>query len=64
MEQKFCEGCGAVGESCCSAAKSRQETSNALAKIVARQSETIKTLSRERDEARQVVADLRAKVAA
>lgn len=59
-----CDKCGELGETCCAKAKARLETANSLSALVDRQNETIGRLMRERDEARQVAADLRAKAAA
>jgi len=58
-----CKKCGALTE-CCAAAKVRREINDSLSALVDRQSRAIAKLTRERDEARQVVADLRAKVPA
>ena len=58
---KYCDGCGAVGESCCQNAKQRQETANTLARLVDRQSREITRLQRTISEHRQVIADLRAR---
>lgn len=60
----ICPGCGAVNEACCATAKARQDTATTLAQIVARQSDKIRVLTRERDEALQVVQDLRPKAVA
>lgn len=53
-----CPGCGAVG-GCCTTSKGRGEMADSLARLVARQSTTITTLQREKEELKQVVADLR-----
>jgi hypothetical protein len=53
-----CPNCGAI-MNCCAMSKMRGESADALSRVVDRQSDTIKTLRRERDEARQVIADLR-----
>ncbi len=58
-ETKYCDGCGAMGETCCQNAKQRQETANTLAQIVDRQSREITRLQRTVLEHRQVIADLR-----
>ena len=58
-----CKNCGAM-DSCCETAKARLETADGLALLVGRQSEKIRTLGRELEEARQVIGDLRAAVKA
>ena len=60
---QYCDGCGAVGLSCCENSKQRQETSSILARIVDRQSREITRLQRTVMEHRQVIADLRKAVA-
>lgn len=60
-ETDVCESCGALGESCCDAARARRELANSLSRLVTRQGVSINTLTRERDEARQVIGDLRLK---
>ena len=59
-----CVTCGAVGATCCETAKARLETANSLSRIVDRQGQQITRLERERDEALQVLKDLRSKAVA
>jgi hypothetical protein len=59
----YCESCGAVGETCCSAAKARQETAVVRAGIVERQSARLSMLSLELYEARKEAAGLRQEIA-
>lgn len=54
----FCSDCKAVGETCCSAARQRQETVNTLARLVHKQSQEIICLTWERNEARLRVKEL------
>lgn len=44
MNTSMCEGCGAIGISCCIASKERLETANTLADLVRRQMEKIQDL--------------------
>lgn len=64
MKNQVCQGCGAVGETCCTTAKARLTTANSLSGIVDRQSKEITRLTRLMGEKDQVIADLRAKAAA
>ena len=53
-----CSGCGAVGP-CCEVSKDRNDTATSLARLVARQAESISSLRRQLQETKQVIADLR-----
>lgn len=49
-EWKFCDGCGAIGESCCSKSRDRQELSSQLAQLVYRLTESNHLLKKENSE--------------
>lgn len=53
-----CQECGAL-DGCCEAAKERSETSVSLARLVARQSETITTLKNGLQEAHRAIDDMK-----
>jgi hypothetical protein len=57
-----CPECGAL-DGCCQSSKDRRDTADSLGNLVARQSATITTLTRQLDEAKQVIADLKSKAA-
>ena len=58
-----CQECGAL-DGCCQSSKDRRDTADSLGILVRRQSGTITELMNELQEAKQVIADLRAKVPA
>lgn len=55
--EKICDGCGAIGLTCCESSRTRQETANTLARLVDRQSAAIRKLTIERDAARDIVRE-------
>ena len=54
-----CPSCGALAD-CCTTSKLRGDTADSLSGIVKRQSDEITRLTRELEEARRVIADLKA----
>ncbi len=57
-----CKNCGAIGSMCCATARARLEIATSLERLVRMQVAFIRQLTLERNEARIVVAELRAKL--
>lgn len=55
----LCDGCGAIGETCCNAAAERRQVANSLSRIVERQARSISKLCLELAAMQQVNTSLR-----
>ena len=54
----FCNNCEALEETCCNAAKARRELNVSLARLVSKQSETIRALRVALEEQRALVREI------